>query len=206
MHQSDFGEARDMAKRRVMEWLVCPNVRWAAHPMWYGDREAEPQIADFLDCYPTALGVDIVDGGDSANPDELLDAVIECRNHLFLDPDIGLGPRTGENHLTHVSYEQFIQVVLAPARHDKLTLVYDQGYSRGQNKAAFICAVRRKVNLLHQMNNGVHAAGYLVEPSLKLCFIWASASSDAVTRATRRMRNGSRFPSWRFLDDGCCRA
>ena len=203
MHQSDFGEARDIAKGQIMEWLAPPNVKWAAHPMWYGDREAEPQVADFLDCYATALSVGIGEGGDSAKPDTLLDAAKACREHLFLDPDTGLGERTEENHLTHVSYEQFIKVVLAPPRLDRLTLLYDQGYSRGQSEQDFILAAQRKVNRLHHMNKGVYAAGYLAEPTLKLCFIWASASPDVVRKATRRMQDRSRFPNWRFLDDGC---
>ena len=93
MHQRFFGEARDIAKRQIMEWLA-PNVRWAAHPMWYGNREAEPQVPDFLNRYATAIGVDIVDGGDSANPHALLEAASACREHLFLDPDTGLGERT----------------------------------------------------------------------------------------------------------------
>ena len=94
MHQRFFGEARDIAKRQIMEWLA-PNVRWAAHPMWYGNREAEPQVPDFLNRYATAIGVDIVDGGDSANPHALLEAALACREHLFPDPI----PAWGKGHL-----------------------------------------------------------------------------------------------------------
>ena len=117
MHQRFFGEARDIAKRQIMEWLA-PDVTWAAYPMWYVDREAElhPElrVADFLNHYAAAIGVTIVDGGDCANPDALLEATLACRKHLFLDPDTGLGKRTKKNRLTHVDYDQFIQIVQAP--------------------------------------------------------------------------------------------
>ena len=71
MHERFFGESRDIAKRQIMKWLA-PNVRWSAHPMWYGNRKAKPHVPNFLNCYAAAIDVAIVDGGDSANPDALL--------------------------------------------------------------------------------------------------------------------------------------
>ena len=201
MHQRFFGEARDIAKRQIMEWLA-PNVRWAAHPMWYGNREAEPQVPDFLNRYATAIGVDIVDGGDSANPHALLEAALACREHLFLDPDTGLGERTPRNRCTHVDYGQFIQIVQAPLRQGRLTLVYDEGNSKGGQMDAFTQAIQRKVNRLRQ-HRKVHAVGYLAELSLKVCFIWASTDPEVVTDATQNLQEASRFPNWRFVDDGC---
>ena len=201
MHQRFFGESRDIAKRQVMEWLA-PNVRWAAHPMWYGDREAEPHVTDFLNHYAAAIGVTIVDGGDYANPDALLEATLACREHLFLDPDTGLGERTQKNHLTHVDYDQFIQIVQAQNRRDRLTLIYDEGNSRYGNMDRFTQAIQHKVNRLHQ-NEDVHVVGYLAELAIKVCFIWASTNPGVVTDATRNLQDASGFPNWRFVDDGC---
>ena len=130
MHQRFFGEGRDIAKRQILEWLA-PDARWAAHPMWYGDREAEPHVPDFLNRYAAAIGVAIMDGGDSANPDALLEATLACQEHLFLDPDTGLGERTPGRYLTHVDYGHFIQIVQAPLRQGLLTLIYDEGNARG---------------------------------------------------------------------------
>ena len=201
MHQRFFGEARDIAKGQIMEWLA-PNVRWVAHPMWYGDREAEPRIPDFLNQYAAAIGVAIVDGGDCANPDALLEATVGCRKHLSLDPDTGLGERTQRRYLTHVDYGQFIQIVQAQNRQDRLTLIYDEGNSKGGKMDRFTQAIQRKVDRLHQ-NKDVHAVGYLAELALKVCFIWASTDPQLVTDATRNLQDASGFPNWRFVDDGC---
>ena len=201
MHQRFFGESRDIAKRQIMEWLA-PNEMWAAHPMWYGDREAGPHVPDFLNQYAAAMGVAIVDGGDSANPDALLQATLACREHLFLDPDTGLGERTQDRYLTHVDYDHFIQIVQAPDHQGGLVLVYDQGNAQGGGMDEFFQAIQLKVNRLHQ-NPEVHAVGYLAELSVKLCFIWASTNPQALTDATRNVQDASGFPNWRFVDDGC---
>ena len=201
MHQRFFGEARDIAKRQIIEWLA-PNMRWAAHPMWYGDRWAVPHVTDFLNHYAAAIGVTIVDRGDCADPDALLEATLACREHLFLDPDTGLGERTQKNHLTHVDYDQFNQIVQAPFRQDRLTLVYDEANSKGGKMDKFTQAIQLKVDRLHQ-DRKIHAVGYLAELSVKLCFIWASTNSKVVTDATRNVQDASGFPNWRFVDDGC---
>ena len=200
MHQKFFGEARDIAKKRIIEWLA-PDVRWAAHPMWYGDREKEPHVPDFLNAYEAAMGVHIVKGGDSADPGALLAATLGCREHLFLDPDTGLGTRTKKNLLTHVDYTDFIQIAQAPCRQGNLTLIYDEGNAKGGKMESFRKAIQRKVNRLQEQD--VHAVGYLAELSVKLCFIWASANCQAVTDATRNVQDESEFPAWRFVDDGC---
>ena len=190
-----------MAKRQIMKWLA-PHVRWAAHPMWYGDRDAEPHVPDFLNQYAAAIGVYLVDGGDSDNPHSLVVSASACPGHLFLDPDTGLGERTEERFLTHVDYGQFILIVEAPRRQDSLTLIYDQGNARGGHMDSFTRAIRRKVNRLRQ-NQNVHAVGYLAELPLKVCAIWASANPGVVTDATRNIQDASGFPNWRFVDDGC---
>ena len=137
-------------------------------------------VTDFLNHYAAAIGVTIVDGGDYANPDALLEATLACREHLFLDPDTGLGERTQKNHLTHVDYDQFIQIVQAQNRRDRLTLIYDEGNSRDGNMDRFTQAIQRKVNRLHQ-NEDVHVVGYLAELAIKVCFIWASTNPGVVT-------------------------
>ena len=201
MHQRFFGEGRDIAKRQILEWLA-PDGRWAAHPMWYGHREAEPHVPDFLNRYAASIGVAIVDDGDSANPDALLEATLACREHLFLDPDTGLGERTKERKLTHVDYDHFIQIVQAPLRQGRLTLIYDEGNSKGGRMDRFTQAIQAKVDRLRE-NTEVHAVGYLAELSVKLCFIWSSTNPQVLTDATRNMQDASGFPNWRFVDDGC---
>ena len=202
MHPKFFGESRDIAKRQIMRWLDDPHDEtWDAHPMWFYQRLDPPRDRSFLDEYAAALGVHIVDG-ESGDKDTLVQAVQRCRQHLLLDPDTGLGDRRNgdredRNHVTHVTFDQLLQIVQSQNRHDKLTLLYDQGYSRSLDVWE---PTRTKLNRLCQ--SGVHAIAYMAEPKWGVCFIWASKNGDVITRATRRMQAESRFPSIRFLDDG----
>ena len=101
-----------------------------------------------------------------------------------------------------MDYDHFIQIVQAPCRQGRLTLVYDEANSKGGRMDRFTQAIQGKVNCLHQ-NRKVHAVGYLAELSLKVCFIWASTNPKVVTDATRNLQDASGFPNWRFVDDGC---
>ena len=109
--------------------------------MWYDERDVDPHVAHFLDQYAVAIGVVVVDGGDSANPDALLEATLGCQEHLFLDPDTGLGERTQKRRLTHVDYAHFIQIVQSPLREDRPTLVYDEANSKGGRMDRFTQAI-----------------------------------------------------------------
>ncbi len=190
MHPGFFGESRDIAKLRIMEWLA-PGELWEAHPMWYSQRLAPPHDRVFLDRYAAALHVDIVDG-ESPDEDAFLQAAVACRRHLLLDPDTGLGTRRRRRraaHVTHVTYGEFAQVVLGQGRGDRLTLTYDQGYSRTLD---VLEPARGK--LVRLLGCGVHAAAYVAEPNWGVCFIWASEDHDLVTRATQGMQAASGFP------------
>ena len=181
-----------MAKRQFMQWLA-PNERWAAHPMWYNQRPEPAAYAPFLARYSAALDVDIIADGESPNRNAFLEAAQACDMHLLLDPDIGLGHNVGNEH---VAYDEFIQILNSPGRQDRLTLIYDQGYARGQNQAAFRQRVDSKLQRLRRRH--VHAVAYLAEPTLKVCFIWASTDAAIFTKATWMMQQESCFPAWRF--------
>ena len=196
MHPRFFGESRDIAKRHIMRWLA-PNACWAAHPMWFGQRPEPPCDRAFLDQYAAALDVDIVEG-ESPNENEFLRSADTCREHLLLDPDTGLGDTNRSHHMTHVRFDQFIWIVESLSCQDKLTLVYDQGYSRSIDMWE---PTRTKLSRLRE--SGVHSAAYMAEPKWKVCFIWASTNCEAITEATRRMQTESGFLSSSFLDDGC---
>ena len=202
MHPRFFGESRDITKRQIMRWLAPTNEPWAAHPMWFDQRPNPPCDRAFLDRYAAALRVHIVDG-ESPDENAFLQATVTCRDHLLLDPDTGLGDksncdRKNRDHVTHVTFDQFIRIVKSKKRQDKLTLVYDQGYSRTLD----VCeATRTKLNCLRQ--SSVHAIAYMAEPKWGVCFIWASKDCDVITQTTQRMQAKSRFPYCRFIDDGC---
>ena len=181
-----------MAKRQVMQWLA-PNERWTAHPMWYSQQPEMPEYAPFLARYSAALGVDIVAGGESPDRNAFLEAAQACDTHLLLDPDIGLGHDVDDGH---VAYDEFIQVLNSPDRQDRLTLIYDQGYSRGQSECDFLQSFDGKMQYLRDQH--VHAMGYLAHINQKVVFIWASGGAAIVAAATRRMQQESHFPFSRF--------
>ena len=205
MHPRFFGESRDIAKRQIMRWLAPTSEPWAAHPMWFNQRPTPPCDRAFLDQYAAALNVHIVDH-ESPDQNAFLEAAVACIDHLLLDPDTGLGnksncDRTNRDHVTHVTFDQLIQIVQSQKRHDKLTLVYDQGYSRILDVLGVREETRKKLNRLRQ--SSVHAISYMAEPKWGVCFIWASKDCDVITQATQRMQAKSRFPYCRFVDDGC---
>ena len=194
MKPTFFGESRDIAKRQIMLWLA-PGERWAVHPMWYEDRPNPPLDQPFLDSYARALNVDIVHG-ESRIRNQFLHASQTCGDHLLLDPDTGLSIK-GATSNQLIAIGDFIHIVNSPNRSSKLTLVYDQSYSRGENQAKFRERVEEKLQLLR--NGNVHAVAYMAEPSLKVCFIWASVDAKVVTEATQRMQQESHFPTRRFM-------
>ena len=197
MHPKYFGESHDMAKRNIMEWLA-PNEQWIAHPMLFNERPEPPLDRAFLQQYRVALGVEIVD--NESEYKNLLDASKKCEEHLLLDPDTGLlKPRNNRRSKKHVMVDQFIEIVKSPYRPGKLTLIYDQSYSRGNGDIWKQTAVK----LRDLRDSCVHAVAYMAHAGSSVRFIWASPNSESITEATQRMQAISEFPSWRFIDDGC---
>ena len=196
MKPTFFGDSHDMAKRQIMQWLA-PNEVWMAHPMWYDQRPAPPWACPFLPRYARVLNVDII-AGESRDRREFLAATQACTDHLLLDPDTGLRIPNGLPR-THVTINEFIQIVNFPNRQYKITLVYDQSYRTGADLQA---GIANKLQLLH--NKGAHAVAYIAHKGGRsVVFIWASQDPHVITQATKRMQRGSYFPVCRFVDDGC---
>ena len=196
MHPGSFGESRDITKRQLMQWLT-PGEPWDAHPMWFArDRPTPPEDVAFLNDYATGLDVDIIEG-ENRDPGTLLAACEPCQRHLLLDPDTGLGDARIREHVKHVTFDQFIQILGQRNRRTKLTLIYDQAYDR------FNFGVHDVIVKLRRLRRAeIRAVAYVLERQLATCFIWASMDEDLVTDATHRVQAQSRFPSRKFLDDG----
>lgn len=197
MNPGSFGESRDITKRQLMKWLA-PGEPWKAHPMWFHrDRPQPPEDADFLSKYATALDADIVEV-ENRDPGRLLAACEPCQRHLLLDPDTGLGDARVREHVKHVTFKQFIEILEHPNRRAKLTLIYDQAYDRFNFGPHDVIVKLRRLR-----RADVRAVAYVLERQLATCFIWASMDEDVITDATHRVQAQSRFPSRKFLDDGC---
>ena len=193
-----FGESHDMAKQQIMKWLI-PKEKWAAHPMWYHQRENPLLIHAFLERYEATLDVDIVEN-ESPDRRAFLAAATACPRHLLLDPDTGLWtPARGGYPKKHVTIEEFLEIVTNTGRKDKLTLIYDQSYQRND----LDIWTQTVGKLLRLYRSGIHAVAYTAHAGSNVRFIWASKSNKLITQATRRMQEECRFPRWRFVDDGC---
>ena len=198
MKPTFFGDSHDMAKRQIMQWLA-PNEIWAAHPMWYYKRPEPAAYHPFLDRYKTALNVRIVDR-ESGVRKEFLEAAQACEEHLLLDPDTGL--QIDDRRLsTHVAISEFIQIVKRSNRQCKLTLIYDHSSYRDAQYGDIWEQTKERLTRLYRAK--VHAVTYMAHEGSRVRFTWASDSCELITKATRRMQEASRFPSWRFVDDGC---
>ncbi|MYC34963.1 MAG: hypothetical protein F4X64_17545 [Chloroflexi bacterium] len=197
MKPTFFGDSHDMAKRQIMHWLT--DERWYAHPMWYNERPEPAWAHPFLQRYEAALNVDIV-AGESPVRAQFLAAAQACEEHLLLDPDTGLWTGVGNarnGNVEHVTLHEFIPILNHPNRQNRLTLLYDQGYSRGQTKANFRQRIEDKLQRIRDAN--VHAGAYIAHSASKVVFIWASQNGGLVAQATQRMQQQSSFPAWRFL-------
>ena len=197
MKPTFFGDSHDMAKRQIMHQLT--DGPWRAHPMWYNERPEPAWAHPFLQRYEAALNVGVV-AGELPDRAEFLEAAQGCEEHLLLDPDTGLWTGEGNarnGNVEYVTLREFIAILNHRNRQDRLTLLYDQGYSRGQTKANFRQRIEDKLQRLRDLN--VHAAGYIAHSASKVVFMWASSDYAVVNNATLRMQEESHFPAWRFL-------
>ena len=189
-----LGDPYDFVKRQTMRWLA-PNEPWFAHPMWYSRRPERPDDHCFLYNYAVALDVGILPG-ESRHRNEFLESARTCTEHLLLDPDTGL--KEGNRTSRHVTLDEFVQIVTAPNRQSKLTLIYDHSYHRNQ------MSIRQqtKAKLGALQNRGIHSVAYMAHEGNRVRLIWASTNPDVITAATQRMQRESHFPTRKFLYDG----
>ena len=194
MHHKFFGDSYDLVKRDIIHGLALAE-EWAAHPMYF-----DPiPVAGFVDRYAEFLGIDLA----ARHPPRgiLVNVSRACRRHLFLDPDTGLWKwqsNPGNRWHKHISMEELAQIANAPGREHRLTLVFDQSYSRSIGNEARRQRAEKKLQTL-RCDHGVHGVAYVSHA----VFIWVSRDEDLLARATRRLRARSRLPRCRFVDDGC---
>ena len=117
---------------------------------------------------------------------------------MFIDPDTGLwaGKRRREDDWAkHIGSTEFSEIADAQERKHKLTLVYDQSYSRGAKN--MMERVERKLEMLKKLSDGhrLHGAAYVSH----VAFIWMSRDETVMTQATQRLLTSSRLPHCRFV-------
>ncbi len=187
-----FGDSYDFVKRDLIHWLA-PAEEWATHPMYF-DEEPEP---DFVAIHAAFLGIAVAEG-NIADRDSVIAVGEHCPQHLLLDPDTGLWASTKRPNGgwdKHIRIGELAQIAQAPLRQDKLTLVFDQSYSRTGDKERRVLAWNKLERLRERRIYGVAYVSHAV-------FIWVSANTDTLTRATQWLLNCSHLPIHRFVGYG----
>ena len=194
MRPEKFGDSYDFVKRDIIHWLA-PAGEWATHPMYFGPRP----VAGFVDRHAEFLGIALAEGETTRR--NLVSAVgRDCLRHLLLDPDTGLWAGQSNppyNGYEHVTIEELADIANAPGRASRLTLVFDQSFSR-VNDEERKRLTEEKLQTLRN-DHEVHGVAYVSHA----VFIWVSKDEDLLYNATRRLQERSRLPRCRFVCDGC---
>ena len=196
-----FGDSYDVVKREIICGLA-PAEHWVVHPMYF-DAEPEP---NFAARYAEFLGIDVVKGNILER--RCVTATGQaCQNHLLLDPDTGLkvrriggniqegaGSRTDE----YISFREMRDIARADGRQRRLTLVYDQSYSRNLTLGLRRQRAQEKLAALRNHDVALFGAAYISHA----VFIWVSACRHTVRAATNRLISCSGLPVCRFVGVG----
>ena len=198
MNPEKFGDSYDFVKREIIHGLA-PADKWDIHPMFF----ARPQRFNFASQHARFLGISVVEGR-IYHRNLVTDVGSGCLNHLFLDPDKGLTvPRRPVRHRRHavswnehICVEELTAIATAEGRKHKLTLVYDQSYSRNIKLEKRMELAAEKLERIRELSgNRLYGVAYVSH----VAFIWVSANPGTVVTATRRLRTKKRIPFHRLV-------
>ena len=214
MNLKFFGDSYDIVKQSLLRWLE-PCGAWKAHPMF--TPPVDPRRADE---FARFLGVPLVSKevlSQRYSRDVFLSHAKSCSAHLFLDPDTGLRMPPGSATKRHVTGQEL--VCIAKKRPDKLTLVFDQSFSRSSprheqpnEKLPEACPdgmdaaldkgrslrrqqLKRKLSWLAEPGRDVHGVAY----ESHACFVLVSASKYVLDDAVGTLLRESRLPPDRLV-------
>ena len=196
MNPEKFGDSYDFVKREIIRGLA-PSCEWATHPMYF---EPEPKRdLNFLVQYEVFLGVHRVDG-DIFDREQVVTLGRQCQKHLLLDPDTGLpGPKSRRprgGRRVCIDIGELVQIATATKRRQRLTLIFDQSYSRANSLKMNKEMAEKKLKALRHC--GVFGAAYVSHA----VFIWASGSKLSVVGGSRRLIRDLNIPYKHLVGDG----
>ena len=182
-----LGDRFDLVKRSFLWWLA-PCGMWDVHPMFTGTFSANQ-----IESYAKILGVtrqalvDINDHLARGRP-EFLKIAKSSTNHLFLDPDTGLSFEVKRSSRKHITTEELIRI--AEARPDKLTLVYDQSFTRESGNYKM-----RQTNQKLEYLSGRGLSGFSYVSEIALTVV--STASDVLLFAADTLHRSTGLPASR---------
>lgn len=199
MNYGVFGDSYDIVKQGMLRWLSCYG-KWAVHPMF-----TDEDPAHYADTYCRILGVELEDVvvrrtiKRRINRDRwIITPAAECKDHLFIDPDIGLRLEKKEEHPNGcLLLDELQKIAKASGRNDKLTLVFDQSIDRSEQGVPAVEASEKQLRdkldwLKHRC---VHGVAYKSHAN----FILVSANEGLVRQAADTIMGKSGIPDCRFV-------
>jgi hypothetical protein len=184
MDLKHFGDAYDVVKRSLLQWLE-PFGPWAAHPMF-----THPVTPDQAAAFARMLRVPLVST-------EILAPDTDRRSYLsvgtsarsvFLDPDTGIRLHRRERHRSTEFVFADELVAIAADRPNGLVLVFDQSVPRGSERKS----VETKLQLLG--GQGLAGFGYVSQA----CFLVLGTSTELVMEAHACVIAASDLPATRL--------
>ena len=180
-----FGDSYDIVKKALIAWLG-EFGDWAAHPMF-----TEAVSHERIEMFSRFLGARLLSTEILTPKTDRATYLAPCQSvgNLFLDPDTGvrLQARDDAKSVDYVFGQEL--VVLSRARPMALTMVFDQSYSRGDQKSQ----IQEKLSSLG--SQGVHGFAYCSHAP----FLILSVDAKLVRRAYSSLLKASGLPSWRLI-------
>lgn len=184
MDLKHFGDAYDIVKRSLLQWLE-PFGPWAAHPM-FTHPVTSAQAAAFARVLRVPLASTEVLALDTDRGRYL--AVCSGERSVFLDPDTGVRLHRRERHRSTEFVFADELVAIASNRPNGLVLVFDQSVPRGSERASV------EAKLEHLGRQGVAGFGYVSQ----VCFLVLGASTELVKEAHGCVTTASDLPETRL--------
>lgn len=183
-----FGDSYDIVKKSLIAWLG-EFGGWHAQPMF-----TELVTPDQAALFARFLGAGLVSAEELTTKTDRAAYFSACRNagNLFIDPDTGirLEPRRDSKSINYVFGQELVE--LSHARAERLMLVFDQSYSRGNQKPQ----IREKLAFFASQD--VSGFTYCSHAP----FLVLSAKADLVARAHDRLLEVSGLPPSRLVKLG----
>jgi len=186
MKMEFFGDTYDVIKQSFLQWLNDFG-KWVVHPMF-----SENVTAEDAENYSSLLGARVISTEiliGNTNRSIYFRAAVNCIDHLFLDPDIGIriNDNNGMNKQSYIFIKELISI--ASRSPELLTLVFDQSFDRRYEREQ----LEEKLSILN--SNGIYSKAYVSHTK----FILVSCNRSLLENAISTVLRKSRLPSARFI-------
>jgi hypothetical protein len=184
MDLKHFGDAYDIVKRSLLQWLE-PFGPWVAHPM-FTHSVTSIQATSFgrLLGVPLASTEVLAPGTDRSS----YFSFSAGARSIFLDPDTGVRLHRREKHRSTEFVFADELVAIASHRPSGLILVFDQSVPRGSERPNV------EMKLEHMDRHGVAGFAYVSQA----CFQILGTSNELINEARARVISTSDLPETRL--------